>query len=504
MVTEFAEYYERFPQTYEQGLCRDVQGNPIKVPWLTDQQHKGIPYWWCCTNQPQFRQYLGERVVETIKKGAAGVHIDDHLGTAGGLFAGACFCDRCLEGFRQFLQSLPRSERENAGLTDLSSFNYRMYVLDWLKQQGERRTSIGERPLYPLWQAYHCRESARFMEELHQLAARTAQRPVPLSANAGLLWPLHLVDYKTLDFFSAEIDHGADKQKFSDLPLMAYRLADAMGRPLAATASGQDWAFIKEHHQHGLVSGWIAASYAAGNFLMAPHRQWCYTPEKGTHWYDGPSERFAPLYRFVREHAQLFDEYENLADLGVVLPHRSFVRDREPWFKLCAQLAEANISYRVLLAGDTLVDHPLSRDEIRAEGALLIVDPNDLMPADRQLLEIEQKKHAVYSTAEQAIAGLNPAVRVVGNSALRVFPRVKPGSAVIHLLNWDYDHVRDGVRPASNLKVIANLKSLGLKGNISCTLYAPGQAAIKLKMGKGIVAVSELDQWAVLLLESGK
>src|SRR5690349_19076537 len=57
MVTEFSRYYERFPQTYEQGLCRDVNGQPVKVPWLTDHQHKGIPYWWCCTQQPLFRQY---------------------------------------------------------------------------------------------------------------------------------------------------------------------------------------------------------------------------------------------------------------------------------------------------------------------------------------------------------------------------------------------------------------------------------------------------------------
>ena len=34
MVTEFARYYERFPQTYEAGLCRDLEGKPVKVPWL--------------------------------------------------------------------------------------------------------------------------------------------------------------------------------------------------------------------------------------------------------------------------------------------------------------------------------------------------------------------------------------------------------------------------------------------------------------------------------------
>ena len=30
MVTEFSRYYERFPQTYEEGLCRDIDGQPVK------------------------------------------------------------------------------------------------------------------------------------------------------------------------------------------------------------------------------------------------------------------------------------------------------------------------------------------------------------------------------------------------------------------------------------------------------------------------------------------
>ena len=91
MVTEFARYYERFPDSYEQGLCRDVDGQSVKVPWLTDHQHKGVPFWWCCTQQPQFREYLRERVIETVKAEADGVHVDDHLGTSGGLVAGDLF-----------------------------------------------------------------------------------------------------------------------------------------------------------------------------------------------------------------------------------------------------------------------------------------------------------------------------------------------------------------------------------------------------------------------------
>src|ERR1044071_7906983 len=43
MVTEFARYYDRFPETYQSGLCRDSAGQPVKVPWLTDHQHHGVP-----------------------------------------------------------------------------------------------------------------------------------------------------------------------------------------------------------------------------------------------------------------------------------------------------------------------------------------------------------------------------------------------------------------------------------------------------------------------------
>ena len=80
--------------------------------------------------------------METMQKGAAGLHIDDHLGTAGGLFAGACYCDRCVEGFRKYLAALPESERKNYGLPDLSTFNYRDYLLNWVKGQGNQKTNF--------------------------------------------------------------------------------------------------------------------------------------------------------------------------------------------------------------------------------------------------------------------------------------------------------------------------------------------------------------------------
>ncbi len=502
MVTEFARYHDRFPETYAQALCRDINGRPVKVPWLTDHQHKGIPYWWCCTQQPQFRQYIRERVVETVKAGADGVHIDDHMGTAGGLWLGICFCDRCIEGFQEFLQSLSTETLRELGVDDPVSFNYREAVRKWLDEDTTKQRRVQQHPLWSQWTIYQCHAQAAFMQELRELAAETAGHPVPIAANAGLLWPRHLSDYKALDLFSAETDHHAERQRFSDQPLVAYRLAEAMGRPYAATASGQDWAFVKEKDRPGLVCGWIALSYAAGQRLMAPHRQWCYTQEKGTHWYQGPAEKFAPLYRFVRRDKALFDGYETYADIAVVLPHRSFVKDRDRWFRICEALAQANISYRLMVAGDEIVDHPLRAQDLDKATVLLIPERNEFLPADKRLIEgLSREKH-IYKKLDDALTAVKPAVNIQAKGTVRVLPRVKPGNAVIHLLNYNYEPADDDVAPQRDVHIRINLKALGLQKVRSCRWVTPeAERTVSLPFENEEVIVPELGLWGLLVLE---
>jgi hypothetical protein len=502
MVTEFARFHDRFPRTYEAALCRDVNGNPVKVPWLTDHQHNGVPFWWCCTQQPLFRAYLQERVVETVQAGAEGVHIDDHLGTSGGLWLGICFCDRCVQGFRAYLGTLPADDRARFGVTNHQQFDYREVVRDWIAAAPSLRRTPPQHPLWSQWSIYQCRAAAAFMADLHTLASKTAGRPVPMGANAGLLWPRHLSDHATLDLFSAETDHHADQRRFSDQPLFAYRLAEAVDRPYASTASGGDWAFIKEQNLPGLVRGWIAQSYAAGQRLMAPHHQWCYTPQKGTHWYDGPTARFAPLYRFVREHAPLFDDYATFADLAVVMPHASFVENPRRWFELGQALADQNLSYTILLGGDAIVDHSLAPTALRSTRALLAPKPDDLLPADRRALAEHARLAPVYQKLEEALAAIKPVVRISSGGPVRAFPRVKAGAAVVHLVNYDYDPAQDDVRPLRNLRVTLDLAVLGLARLASCRLIMPGTPPVPLTVEAGSVEVPVLGLWGILAFES--
>ncbi len=500
MVTEFSRYYERFPETYEQGLCRDIDGQPVKVPWLTDHQHKGVPFWWCCTAQPLFRQYLSERVIETVKAGANGVHIDDHMGSAGGLWLGICFCDRCVDGFRGYLKSLPSRELQRLGVGRPEDFDFRKEVKQWMITGDAQQTRrVTQHPLWPQWTIYQCRAAAAWMQMLRELAEKTAGRDVAFGANAGLLWPRHLSDYRTLNLFSAETDHHAVGKKLTDLPLVAYRMADAVQRPYAATASGQDWAFIKAQNLPGLVRPWIALSYAAGHCFMAPHRQWCYTTEKGTHWYSGPKETFAPLYQFVRSHTSLLDGYESHADLGIVLPHRALLKESQRWFKLCNQISAQGVSYRLLLAGDEIVDHSLSSNDLSLCGVLLIPDRENLLPADGKRVTLRMAKGGCFVTVSEALAQIEPAVQVEASGQLRALARVKPNSAVVHLLNYEYDPVRDDVTTQNDVRVRLNLSQLGVPQATTCRWITPDAEPIVLQIVDGRVQVPTLGLWGLLV-----
>lgn len=101
---------------------------------------------------------------------------------------------------------------------------------------------------------------------------------------------------------TSRIDHAVE----------AYELVASLGKPMAATASGQDWAFVKQNGCEELVRFWIALAYAHGQRFMVPHpqRQWCFNNELGTHWYAAPIKAYAPVYRFIRENAHCFDGFE--------------------------------------------------------------------------------------------------------------------------------------------------------------------------------------------------
>ena len=83
----------------------DIEGKSVEVPWLFDHTYQGTKTYFGCTNHPEFRSLCRQRVRDAMAGKADGLHVDDHLGTAGAAWwQGGGFCDWCMKAFREYLK----------------------------------------------------------------------------------------------------------------------------------------------------------------------------------------------------------------------------------------------------------------------------------------------------------------------------------------------------------------------------------------------------------------
>jgi hypothetical protein len=235
---------------------------------------------------------------------------------------------------------------------------------------------------------------------------------------------------------------------------------------------------------------------------MAPHRQWCYTEEKGTHWYEGPRGAYAPLYRFVRENRALLDDHRAWAEVGLVLPHRSFASDRERWIGLGEALSAAGVPYRIVLGGDEVVDRPIEARDLQGLRVLLDPSPGDLLPADGAVLDAAFPPGRRVKTVGEAIAAAPAVVAVEGGAPVRLLPRVGPAGAVVHVLGRRYESNSDAVAPLRDVSLSIDLEALGVAGCRRARVLAPDSATVEIPVEAGRVRVPSVGLWSLLSLET--
>jgi hypothetical protein len=158
------------------------------------------------------------------------------------------------------------------------------------------------------------------------------------------------------------------------------------------------------------------------------------------------------------------------------------------------------VSYRLLVAGDEIVDHPLVESELKSCRALLVPERQEFLPADQRLIDDLFKSRRVFATVDDALAGVVPAVKVQAEGTVRALPRVKPGAAVVHLLNYGYDAERDDVTPLGSVQVQIDLKALGLEAARTCQWIVPDAEVASLAIRDGRVEVPRLGLWGLLAI----
>ncbi len=497
---------------YQDAVCLDIAGERIVPGWL-DGTYKGVKSYWGCTSHPLFRTQLVERVRAGIESGANMLHLDDHLGTCAAVnHSGGCFCDYCMAGFRDWLRTnLDETELAQKDIADVKTSDYR----DMVRKAGfttreayKKGTRQKKIPLREEYLAFQREAAARFVRELGGIATQTAGKPVPVGVNSYNLSPTQLATSHEANFFANEVQHYAVEET---IPPLVYLLGTALGKPVFSTGSGHCWIKVGQHNDVTRVRRWIATAHAFGHYSMYAYKKWGFSKETGTQWYMTPIETYEPLCRFITENADLFDDYEPVAQVGVLYDNRACGKNRWGVRKVCRALHDANIPCGLAVAGDGWLRHELTRAEV--ERFELVVVPTDAKPTGEQAALVDdaiERGRAIPWAGVEGILGRVPRLlSVQGAGGVWTLPRRKPGQAggptVIHLLNQDYDAESDMMRRKAGFTVFVANKLTGDRPFTSAALFSFERRPQSLTISRsddGIaVTIPELDLWAVLRLQ---
>ncbi|MBM3239772.1 hypothetical protein FJZ31_26105 [Candidatus Poribacteria bacterium] len=505
-LVDFRGFIDFRSDTFMDATCRDLDGNPIRVPWLWDHEYKGHKAYWWCTNNPDYQAYLRDQAERACMAPIDGLHIDDYSGTSAcSAYNGGCFCRYCMEGFREHLrQRFSPEQLSEMGIERLNEFDYR----EFLKAKGvtaeQCKKARHECPLGEVFQDFQNSRMKHTVREIFEYAEQLRGKLLLRSVNSSASSPRALLPAPLIDFFCGEVPHNAASAQVPTEPAFVFRLVEALKRRQTATASGHDWAWIKANEKPGLVRTWMAQTYALGSVFMVPHRQWCYTPELGTHWWHGRPEDFAYIYRFVREHASLLDSYISLAKTALIYTNANFSEVRDAALKL----TEANIPYVIIVVDDEDLSMRLTAETI-APYEYIIVGTKPLSDEQEEILKRSEAKVIQWKGLSALPNAINIAVE--GSDRVRVSVRYNPddsnGPIVCHLLNQNYEKEKDDVYPvdvrvALNKDLVA--KAIENSDIHTAVIHLPKREPVRLpvvKTGDSIsFEVKDLGLWAIVEL----
>jgi len=523
MLTEFLGMIKSEPQ-HERAISRTIAGKPLIVPWLWDHKVDGElgKAWWFCSNSPFYQEYLRKLTARAMAGEPDGYHIDDFGGTTGTLWQGGCFCESCMKGFRNFLErNVPREKLAALGIEKLDDFDYGKFLLaKHAKDAEDFKKRRGAMPLDAEYRVFQAQAAGDVVRELQEYAAKQRGKALARSVNGAPPSLQALVVRPHIDHYSCEVWMGAPErpyserdtgQKLTTSAAFTYKCGDMTRRGIAGTADGHSWAHVCAHNAVNLCRYWVAESYALGQCFMAPsEHQWCYTKEKGTHWLKNRPEDYADLYQFVRQHAELFDDYDTVAQAGVLFSHAAWRKNKQDAQTISRVLVEANVPFALLPAGDELLDLRLDAADL-ARCDRVIVPANPMLdPAQQQTLDqLAPAKRIVWKDAASLLAELKPWVAVEGGTKAWVLPRRRlndpAAPLIVHVLSRAYDFAAEKTPLQENVWLRLQHALFGAHKPTRCQAFTPGAEPLMLPLESddaGVrVKLPELKLWAVLRVD---
>jgi hypothetical protein len=363
-------------------------------------------------------------------------------------------------------------------------------------------------PLKSEFLSFQREAAASFVHELGNLAAKVAGQPIAVGVNAYNLAPTQLATSHHADYFANEVEHYGVEET---IPPMVYKLADALGKPVFSTGSGHDWIKVAEEKNVVRVQRWIATAHIFGHYFMYAYNKWGYSEKTGTKWYMTPVSTYKPLCGFITDNADLFDDYESVAQVGLLYSNSACLSNNWEVRDIARELHDASIPFGLIVAGDDWLKHPLTEEKLADFELIIIPERHMLTGAQADLVKRwkQQGKAVEWTSVEDILARVQPMVTLETAEKVWALPRQIIGSAsssiVIHLLNQDYDGTTDSMRKKERLQVHLGSTLLNGRALQKVTYFRPDAEAVELNIqgdDQDInVTVPELMLWGILRID---
>jgi hypothetical protein len=491
----------------ERASCRDFNGGISYLSWVPENR-----IYFMCHNNPEWQEFLKNRIKEHIDGGADAIQIDEIEGT-GSHLDGAGFCDYCIKGFRDYLAGhyAAADLLDRFGISDIASFDYRGYL------HANNATSVWEDPNHDLLYEYMMFQYTGRLKQINDLikyARDYAGRDILFSANIYGLSPSLQIYIPSLDFIVSETPIGllpAGKQ------FARYFLSEAIDPSIPFTAfpdifdleklSTEDWRLWRH---------WLAEAYACNASFLLPYQAYTY----GGGEYTLPAEKIADYTTFITNHPEYYRDTSALADVAVLFSLESALRDWSAWenfLNLGKRLQEAHVQFRVVFCGDSQL-FPAVPDaaELERYQALIIPPGHSFAGEVKTLLEqyaqnggsiLEPATPEDIPTDFSSIAetGIKPLLETSASGNMSITVSRKDDAIIAHIINYNYDYAAHDFMPEKGIEITLNIPASLATGNKTLRLMSPDYPEEVLKYsldGNSLTfTVPEVHEYSVLVFK---
>ena len=521
-----------FDSNFMESTVRDLNDRPAITWW--EHTYKGHPSYHYCTNAPGYRQYLMYQLRRVVQAGTDWLMIDSAIPTIGALNAryGGCFCRHCMASFRDYLYAnLSEEQVKPLGIEDLGTFEYG----DFLRARGitdesYRAQILAFPPVIPLAKEYFDFQ----WQEINSLFLefkRSAQEfgdYMPMSSNSPYYWAEFMYAVDAHDFYTNEMEYQAPEiEVLPTEPIYTFKLADALNRLVAITGIPRAFEPGRINDRPGHIRLWIAQAYAYGHVFMVPDKMWTLRfrgePDR---WYHSKPGDYEALYHFVRDYPELFDDYESVATVAFVFSNqavRQYLADqlssghlggqnrtapKTDLVKACIGLSQANLPYRIIVAGDEWIADDLLEADLSSYRAVVRFEPSYLTTEQEAKLQNAGDRLVTWSGVSDFLDRVGQDIVISGAENITVLPRHQPSAQdsplIVHLLNSNYDPESDRYQTVSDLRLTIAGSMLGRTFS-TAVLYAPSRKPVVVDCqgtdDETSIVVPELGMWGILKLE---